>query len=904
MKLKFDSNLPYQLEAIQAVTDLFEAVSEYQGESSLDMAQLEDYLFSGVCNYLSYSDFQLLKNVQAIQTRNQLKKSEILFNKNEIYQFPNFSIEMETGTGKTYVYLRTIFELNKLYGFKKFIIVVPSVAIREGVISSINATKEHFKGIYENIPFDFFVYDAKNLGLVRQFALSNQIQIMVINIQAFQRDIGEDVDYAMLTEEELKKLNVIHQEQDKMSGRRPVLFLQKTNPIVIIDEPQSVDNTPKSQKAIARLNPLFALRYSATHVNPYHLLYKLDPIKAYEMGIVKQIEVVGSTEEYDFNKTMVRLDEVGYWPKTSKSPQAKITIFEDTPHGPSKKQLKVGQGTDLAKLTNRWDYEGYRVISISAESGNEYIEFQNLVRVNLFHESDGLEDEYMKHQIKQTIEEHFVKEKKLKGAGIKVLSLFFIDHVKNYRQFDENGIPQKGKIAIWFEEFYTKINNEHNGLLPYSATEVHDGYFSQDKKKGKVIQELDTSGTSSKDDETYEIIMKDKERLLSIDEPLRFIFSHSALREGWDNPNVFQICTLREIGKERQRRQTVGRGLRLPVNHDGERIYDDQINRLTIIANESFEDFAQGLQKEMGFAEGCSRYVENARKRQKITYNKQVELNPDFKILWDKISKQTHYSVEFKTNELIERAASKIIKMPKIVTVQIKVSKRELTIKESGIGGGKISRTNLHKVDNVQALPNLLAFLQKETKLTRKTIVAIIKESGRIKEFAINPAMFMAELAKCINTAMHELIIDGIKYEPIYGKNYDMRLFNQKEILSYLDRLYKVTNADKRTPYDFIEYQSGIEKKFAEFLDANENVKFFCKLPSWFKVETPLGSYNPDWAVVIENDAKLYLVRETKDTHDEEQRRVIENEKLDCGKAHFESLDVDFKVVTNPDEIV
>ncbi len=907
MKLKFDSGLPYQLEAIQSVTDLFEGVSQGQGELLLDAAQIDGSFFSVISNNLALSDDQLFKSVHSIQSRNRLSKSDTLIDAQALYQFPNFSIEMETGTGKTYVYLRTIFELNKLYGFKKFIIVVPSVAIREGVVSSIKTMKEHFRGLYDNVPFDYFVYRSKDLSRVRQFALNNQVQIMVINIQAFQKDIGDDVDYAHLSSVERKKLNVIHQEQDKMLGKRPIEFLQKTNPIVIIDEPQSVDNTIKSQKAIISLNPLFALRYSATHITPYNLLYKLDPIRAYEMGIVKQVEVVDAIDGHDFNKTTVRLDEVGYWPKTSKMPQAKITIFEDTPNGPREKKLKVGQGADLAKQTNRPDYEGYRVTNISAEPGNEYIEFQNLTRVDLFHESDGMEDERMKNQLRQTIIEHFDKEKTLRDKGIKVLSLFFIDHVKSYRHFDEGGNRQKGKLAIWFEEIYTEINKKNKGLIPYTADQVHEGYFSADKKKGKVIEELDTNGGTAKDDETYALIMKDKERLLSAKEPLCFIFSHSALREGWDNPNVFQICALREMGKDRQRRQTIGRGLRLPVNQHGERIYDEQINRLTVIANESFEDFARGLQLDMypdGTAKLPERYLENARKRQKVSYNKRVELNPDFKILWDKISKRTRYSVEFKTNELIERAVGKIKKMPETTPVQIKVTRRSLSIKDSVVEGGEPSRRDRYEVNDIRILPNILARLQRETKLTRKTLASILKQSGRIKDFTVNPELFMAEVAKCINRAMQELIIDGIKYEPISGKNYDMCLFKQKEVQSYLNRLYKVTRADKRTPYDFIECDSSVERKFANAFDVSDKVKFFCKLPSWFKVDTPLGSYNPDWAVVIENDEKLYLVSETKSTHDPEKRRVIENEKLDFGKAHFEALGVDFEVVVDVHEIL
>ncbi|MBA3923204.1 MAG: DEAD/DEAH box helicase family protein, partial [Nostocaceae cyanobacterium] len=603
MKLKFDSKLAYQLEAIQSVTDLFEGMPQEQSELEINFGETDSTLFNefGIGNKLMLSNEQILQNLHSIQARNQVLKSRILIEEKALYKFPNFSIEMETGTGKTYVYLRTIFELNKLYGFKKFIIVVPSVAIREGVVNSIKIIKDHFKGLYDNVAFDSFVYQSKDLSRVRQFAVNNEVQIMIINIQAFQKDAGDDVNYATLTNEQIKRLNVIHQEQDKMSGRRPIEYVQSTHPVLIIDEPQSVDSTPKSQRAISNLNPLFAIRYSATHTNPYNLLYQLDPIRAYDMKLVKQIEVVDASGGQDFNKTMVRLDAVGYWPKTSKTPQAKITVFVDTPNGPREKQIKVKHGTDLTKHTNRSDYEGYLLININAEPGNEYIEFQNGVVVEPFREADGVSDERMKSQLQQTIEQHFAKEKKLKDKGIKVLSLFFIDHVKSYRQFDENGNRQKGKIAVWFEELYTEISNKplYKGLLPYTADVVHDGYFSADKSRGKVVEELDTTGSTAKDDETYELIMQDKERLLSIEEPLRFIFSHSALREGWDNPNVFQICTLREMGTDRERRQTIGRGLRLPVNQDGDRIFDEQVNRLTVIANETFENFARGLQSEI-----------------------------------------------------------------------------------------------------------------------------------------------------------------------------------------------------------------------------------------------------------------------------------------------------------------
>lgn len=980
MKLKFDSNLEYQQEAVQSVTDLFEGLPKGENGLKIDFGKTGGSLFNelGIGNDVMLTFDQLLTNLHKIQIRNNVPKSRALLEETSPYQFPNFSVEMETGTGKTYVYLRTVFELNKLYGFKKFIIVVPSVAIREGVTSSIKLMKDHFKELYDNVAFDDFVYQSKDLSRIRQFAVNNEVQIMVINIQAFQKDSE-------------KTGNIIHQEQDRMSGRRPIEYVRATNPVLIIDEPQSVDNTPKSQKAIGNLNPLFVLRYSATHVSPYNLLYQLDPIRAYDMRIVKQIEVMDASGGQDFGKTMVRLDAVGYWPKTSKTPQAKITIFEDTLNGPREKQVKVKHGMDLSQQTNRMDYDGYLLTNISAEPGNEYIEFQNGVVVELAHEADGMGDERMKSQLRQTIEQHFAKEKRLKDKGIKVLSLFFIDHVKSYRQYNENGERQKGKLAVWFEEFYKEISNMpmYKGLISHTAEEVHEGYFSADKKKGKVVEELDTSGNTAKDDETYALIMKDKERLLNTEEPLRFIFSHSALREGWDNPNVFQICTLREMGTDRERRQTIGRGLRLPVNRDGDRVYDEQINRLTVVANESFENFARGLQSDIeaaidpsgGFKFGripqmaftpllnasgtdylsqeeskvlwdhihkeglvddsgdfTAKYkpdapgfslnlpsefagmdesiigrmnrflprdiVKDARQRQRISYNKRVELNPDFKALWDKISQKTRYSVEFETDKLVELASAKIKVMAEIKKVQIEITKRDVEIKESGVSGGRITSNRIYTVSNQQPLPDILAFLQRETELTRGTLVKILKESGRIKDFATNPVMFMSEAARLISRALHELIIDGIKYEPIPGQLYDMRLFEQTEVEEYLNRLYEVSSKDNRTPYDYIAYDSDTEEEIARLLDSDDKVKFFCKLPRWFRVATPLGTYNPDWAVVVEETQKLYLVRETKSTLDRDKRRESENKKVDCGKAHFNALGVNFKDATNVYEVL
>ncbi len=996
MKFKFDAKLEYQLEAIKSVTDLFEGSPDQNADFAFNLysenTQVGEYSELGIGNNLVVTPNLMLKNLQAIQLRNNIEqRSRVLTEENTPYSFPVFSVEMETGTGKTYVYLRTIFELNKLYGFKKFIIVVPSVAIREGVTSSIRDMREHFRSLYNNVSYDSFVYQSKDLIRVRQFAGNNEIQIMVINIQAFQKDAGENVDYASLTDEQKKKLNVIHQEQDKMSGRRPIEYVQATKPILIIDEPQSVDNTEKSQKAIRNLNPLFCLRYSATHITLYNLLYQLDPRRAYDMRLVKQIEVIDASSGQDYNQTLVKLEAVGYWPKSSKTPQAKVVIFEDTPTGTEEKKITIKHGTDLSSQTNRADYEGYLVTNINAEQGNEHVEFQNGKVIEVLQETGGMNDERIKSQIEQTVESHFAKVKKFKGKGIKVLSLFFIDHVKSYRSYDEEGNPKKEKIARWFEEAYlaTSKKSFYQGLISYKAEEVHDGYFSADKKKGKIVELLDTSGSTKNDDETYELIMKEKGRLLSMDVPLQFIFSHSALKEGWDNPNVFQICTLREMGADRERRQTIGRGLRLPVNQEFERIYDEQINRLTVIANETFKSYAKGLQSdiekaidpsgnfkfgrvpeiaftpllnkagtgyltqedskviwncvaEQGFINplgeitekfnpnnsdfkldlpdkyfgleqpvvNCMQkylprdFVKDARKRQPITYNKRVELNSDFKALWDKICQKTRYSVEFKTEKLIEIASLKIKNMAEIKPIQIEITKRDLNINASGLEGGKITSSGIHIVSQMQPLPDILAFLQRETELTRGTLVKILKVSGRLKEFSINPQSFMTETAKFINRALHELIIDGIKYEPIPGQIYEMRLFEEKEVEEYMTSLYKVQSKDDRTPFDYISYDFGVEEKVAELLDNDEKVKFFCKLPRWFKVATPLGDYNPDWAVVVEDSYKLYLVRETKSTLDRDKRRDSENKKVDCGKAHFKALGVNFKVATNITEIL
>lgn len=610
MKLQFDPNQPFQLDAMAAVTDLFDGQSQGAPEYAVINLGSMEGLFAGqertelgVGNRLLLGEDKLRENLRAIQPRNDIEVADPaaapeaweLFDgpANQARLCPHFSVEMETGTGKTYVYLRTIFELSRRYAFQKFIIVVPSVAIREGVLMNIKFTTEHFRALYNNLPFEHFVYDAKKVNRLRQFATSNTLQVLVINIDAFRKNFTG-------TEEE-QKSNVIYKESDKLSGRQPIEFVQAARPIVIIDEPQSVDSTDKAQEAIRALNPLCTLRYSATHRNPYNLVYRLDPVRAFDLKLVKQIVVASAVAEGAANDAFVRLEQIDY----KKGIKAKLRVHVQTSEGPKEKSVTVKQGADLYTLSNeRAAYRnGFEVAEINAEPGNEYLRFSNGRTLRLGEEIGGLREEVWRVQIKHTVKRHLEKELQVRSRGLKVLSLFFIDHVANYRDYGADGRPVKGNFAVAFEEALAALAwDERYRELTWLAEPVerlHDGYFAQDRKG--VLK--DTRGDTQADDEVYNLIMKDKERLLSLDEPLRFIFSHSALREGWDNPNVFQICTLNETKSAVKKRQEIGRGLRLPVDQNGVRVFDESLNKLYVIANESYEDFARALQTE--YEEDC-----------------------------------------------------------------------------------------------------------------------------------------------------------------------------------------------------------------------------------------------------------------------------------------------------------
>ncbi|MDG2991762.1 DEAD/DEAH box helicase family protein [Candidatus Synechococcus calcipolaris G9] len=880
MKIQFDSQQQYQLDAVNAVVDVFDGqpLAGGQFETSLGIGFSGAMTEMGFGNQLELSLGEILANVQTVQKRHGIALVQPGVDI-PLQQGMNFSIEMETGTGKTYVYLRTIHELNARYGFTKFIIVVPSVPIREGVLKNLEITKEHFQNLYGNQPFDYWVYNSKRVSNLRQFANSNQLQILVINIDAFNK----------------KDISVIHKELDGLSGHRPIEFIQATNPIVILDEPQNMESD-KAKEAIASLNPLCTLRYSATHKNLYNLLYRLDPVKAYDMKLVKQITVTSALEENSFNQPYVYLESI----KATKTKiTAKLAIDIQKQNSPTRKTVSISKnGVDLYELSGgRELYRRYVVDCIDAGFG--YISFTNGVSLNIGETIGNYGDDLMKAQIRETIKEHLDKElavkRQLPDRPLKVLSLFFIDRVANYAATD-------GKLRQWFIEIYQELSQlpRYQNLALPAVEEIHNGYFAEDRQGNAK----DTSGSTVADDTAYELIMKDKERLLSPTEPLRFIFSHSALREGWDNPNVFQICMLREVQSKVERRQTIGRGLRLPVDTTGIRVFDPTINRLTVIANESYADFARALQTEI--EEDCGvkfeGRIKNNRDRQTANLIPKWRENTDFLKLWERIKHKTRYSVEYDTQTLIGDAARQINQMPAITAPQIRLEKVALGYEKTGITSQLLSVTSSRTESTISTIPDLISYLQRETELTRETLSSILLKSDRLSDIFINPQQFLDLATRAIRFTMQQLMVNGIKYERIAGEEYEMRLFEDKEISGFIDNMLSVNHSI----YDAIECQSDIERQFAEILDGREDIKLFIKLPPWFKVQTPLGTYNPDWAIVkqvSEDEQKLYLIRETKGTKEQLELRVGEGAKIYCGQQHFDVLDVDFDVVTNASEI-
>lgn len=885
MKIKFDSQQDFQLAAIRAVVDVFEGQPLRQGDFEISFG-IEGASIAlsekGVGNRLALSEVQILKNIRTVQEGNGIPLSEQLercyylkdANKGETDFIPlNLTVEMETGTGKSYTYLRTIFELNRVYGFKKFVIVVPSVAIREGAVKNLEITKEHFQGLYENPPFNSMMYDSSKITALRNFATSNAIQVLVINIDSFTKDS-----------------NIINTVQEK--GVKPIEYIQATNPIVIVDEPQNME-TDVRKAAIHNLNPLCTLRYSATHRNLYNLVYSLNPVQAYDLGLVKQIEVDGITSDNNYNAAFIHFKGVQLGKKNLK---AKLGIYVNEGSSVKQKDFNVEPGEDLYTLSGQRDIykEGFILNNIRASEGE--IEFSNGLIVREGETQGGLTDEVMKFQIERTVAKHFEKLKKRKPLGIKVLSLFFIDKVANYRDYDETGNPGKGKFATWFEEIFTRYANQNQGLIPFSAEAVHDGYFSQDKKgSGKEKKDIwvDTAGTTQKDNDTYTLIMKDKERLLGLEEPLQFIFSHSALREGWDNPNVFQICTLNETGSALKKRQEIGRGLRLPVDSTGLRVQDKHINVLTVVANETYEDFAKALQNEIQEETSVDfkGRIKNAREKAQIQLTKELtpENCPLFFEIWDRIKHRTRYKVEFSSEELISRTVAELQNfnsVPLTKRPMLEARTARLNYSEEGVDTQltDIGRKGAQEIKYL--IPDVYGYIQSRVDITRKTIFEILKHSDRYGELEINPQMFLDNVVGAIQRTLNSLLVEGVQYERVNGQAYEMSLFRFEEIETYLSNLFTVSDTGK-TLFNYIPTDSEIEGEFARDCEADPNVKFFFKLPRGFKVPTPIGNYVPDWAIVFEHDKRVYFVAETKGTLNRQMLREMERMKIECGERHF-----------------
>lgn len=880
MKLSFESNLSYQQEAIQSVVGLFEGQNIEDSGYSYNLTGALN-MIDGIANKLVLTEEQVLRNLQDVQGQNELPQTKTL-------EGMHFSVEMETGTGKTYVYLRTIYELNRKYGFKKYVIVVPSIAIREGVLKNLQITHEHFQTLYDNTPTRYYVYDSSHISKLRGFATGDNIEILVINIDAFAKDE-----------------NIINKPNDRLNGQEPIRFIQSVNPIVIVDEPQNMESE-KRIAAIQNLNPLCTLRYSATHRNRYNLVYSLNPVKAYDLGLVKQIEVDSVMEENSLNGAFIALESIT--PQKTRV-TAKLTIDQNTKDGVKQKTVTVRTGDDLYNLSNEREIyrNGYIVEDIDASNG--CVVFSGGETLYVGEKHDDQNDEVMRFQMRRTIEEHLRKELRLNKLGVKVLSLFFIDRVANYRSYDEKGNVLYGKFAQWFEEIYNELIQQpiFQSLNKYSIEQIHNGYFSQDKK-GHI---KDTNGETQADNDTYNLIMKDKETLLDMNNPLRFIFSHTALREGWDNPNVFQICTLNETKSEIKKRQEIGRGLRLAVNQEGIRVRDRSINHLTVVANESYNDFAKALQTEL--QEDCgvdfTGRIKPKRDRVTVHYRKGFEADPAFLEIWEKLKGKTTYRVKYDTAVLIQNAAKAVKEIPVINAPSVRSVKTEVILSNEGVSAN-YKGDKLSKAKSDYVIPDYLNYIQNRTELTRSTIYEILNRSGRLQDIVVNPQLFMDYAVSTIRRVLYDLMIDGIEYRRISGAEYEMRLFKDSDLEIYLnDFTFKVNQSGKTIYEIYIPLDSTVESRFAQDCENSDQIKFYFKLPEWFKIPTPIGSYNPDWAVVFEDDKRIYFVAETKDTGtptiDLNKLHPSEKQKIKCGIANFRIIDgIEYRVVKKVSDLM
>lgn len=1018
MKLQF-KHQKFQADAAKAVVDVFAGQPyltptymidrgyekiEADGVKSSQIAIKEEEDFTGWRNERivpELSDKLILEHLQKVQRTNQLKPSDKLEGRY------NLTIEMETGVGKTYTYIKTMYELNKHYGWSKFIVVVPSVAIREGVYKSFQVTQDHFAEEYGK-KIRFFIYSSKNLTEIDRFASDSAINVMIINVQAFNKsvDANEKLESGKRAD---KNSAIIFRKLDSFRSRRPIDVIAKTNPILIIDEPQSVEGAA-TKKNLKLFCPLLTLRYSATHKSDsiYNMVYRLDAMEAYNKRLVKKIAVKGITESGSTaTEGYVYLESVNV--SKEKNPTASIQFDCKGAKGIRQKNVTVGIGYNL--YDNSGNLDEYKVgFVIKAIDGRDNsVEFLNGIKIFAGDVIGKVsEDQLRRIQIRETILSHLERERQLFHKGIKVLSLFFIDRVEKYKQYDEAGHPFNGIYADMFEEEYNDILSSMQReigdedyiryLEVISAHDTHAGYFSVDKKGKMTDSKLSDKKAGTSDDiDAYDLIMKNKELLLDRDpkkSPVRFIFSHSALREGWDNPNVFQICTLKQSSSEVRKRQEVGRGLRLCVNQDGERMDANvlgndvqSINVLTVIASESYDSFAKGLQSELADAvagrpvavtadlfkgnvivdAGGNEQVVDGDTAQAIYFDlivngyidkkgvltdkyyadkangaiqvaeevadsrdsvinildsvydsramqpenardKNVELHvdpdklamPEFKALWKRISPKSVYVVDFDTDELVNKAIASInrnLHVPKIFFKVETGAMDEIKSKDSLLDGSAFSKSKSSTYDSSKQIRvgssvkyDLIGKLVGETGLTRKAVVAILTgiEKSVFEQFKFNPEEFIIKAAALINDEKATAIIQHITYN-VLDEHYDTDIFTEPTIKGKLG-----TNAMKaqRHLYDHIVYDSTNERDFAADLDTNTDVAVYVKLPDSFYIATPVGHYNPDWAIAFyEGTVKhIYFVAETKGSMSSMQLRLIEESKIHCAREHFKAI--------------
>ena len=870
IKLNFEDNLKYQEQAVKSVIDIFNGIGNKIDEGNF---------LSFIKNSLSIeNDVEAIKqNVANIAKANNIKEKDLnLSDKLE------FCVEMETGTGKTYVYLRTIFELYKEHNLKKFIILTPSIAIKEGILKTLKITQEHFYKLY-NLNAEIYEYNSKKLSAAKSFCQTSNLAILVLNTQSFNKQAG----------------NIIHQDRD--SGKI-INEIKQVKPIIIIDEPQEMEGE-KTLQAIEEFNPLFKLKYSATHKSISNLVYRLSPFDAYNQNLVKQIEVLSVSKEN--NQSDVFIDFKEFITDKMNDPKAKLELLAKQKEEYKQKSFTIKLNDDLEQKTQNHNYKGYIVSKIWRDmaAGETKIRFQNNVEISLNQNTDENKEDIFREQIKWTIKKHFEKKEMLQKKGIKALSLFFIDKVDNY-------IFEDSLLRVMFEEEYKKLFEQKYKQSPnFEISKIHDGYFSRSRQGFK-----DGEGDKEEQKEIYDKILKDKEKLLALDEPLEFIFSHTALGTGWDNPNVFNICTLRESTSLSRKRQSIGRGLRICVNQEGQRVRDgekeeEKINLLTVIANESYENFVKNYQSELiddyGYFDKSTTPKNALKEKVKLTLNKEKFNSDDFKKLWQKISSKTKYEIAFNDEEEIIKKSVEALRSLTTRKPIIKVALNKITKLEEKeddmiarfyVGESEVELSKKgQKIDFLE----LIAF---ETDLSKRVLAQILleslKENPNLKtQLDQNINEFIRLVSNILNEVLKNEMVRLVKYQ-ITGEKFDESKFEEVENKDDNPLETKIVKTPQKGLYDGFMQASNIEKDFALSLENEGKVKLFIKLPLWYKISTPMGNYTPDFALVIEkknlenkdSDKKYYFCIETKGQKTKDELSRDERLKIECATKHFEAL--------------